>query len=322
MAKTAQTAASRPLRNAQLFRERTALYGFSFFCLVVIYILLAFLPLPDAATLNRYNLDAVHYRWLVLPIIIFLVVIWLVSFYGALRVKAYANLIENFPDGRAFNAIGSGFMILALSLPFTSTLSSIVGLTSRYHPGMRPVLTVVTNYISLAIMAAALLLIASGADKLSALPGSRLKLWPESFWVFLFIVVSSFYVYFLVGPADGINIDKHTLYLPHWLLLISMSIPYLYIWYRGLRGAHKIFQYQKNVRGWLYKSALRFLAIGIAVVVASSVITRILTTVTDRLSHLHLMPILIIIYGLLLVMALGYFLVAIGARKLRKIEEV
>jgi hypothetical protein len=62
-------------------------------------------------------------------------------------------------------------------------------------------------------------------------------------------------------------------------------------------------------------------ALGIAVVVLGSVLTRVFISISTTITNLKLTPILIIIYGLLSVIAAGYILIAIGAKKLRKIEE-
>jgi len=60
---------------------------------------------------------------------------------------------------------------------------------------------------------------------------------------------------------------------------------------------------------------------GIAIVVLGSVITRIIYSISPAITNLRITPILVIIYALLVVIAAGYTLIAIGAKKLRKIEE-
>jgi hypothetical protein len=47
-----------------------------------------------------------------------------------------------------------------------------------------------------------------------------------------------------------------------------------------------------------------------------------LTTVSTRLTQLSLTPILFILYALIVIDAAGFVLIAIGANKLKQIEEV
>lgn len=296
-------------------------YYLSFFFLIFLYIGLTFFTLPSDMTLRHYHLTPAHYHELIIPIVIFIMIIWLASFYGSVKIKSYAALIRGSADGRAFNIIGNGLIVLTLSSPFMSDLTGIFNLFGRHNDGIHPALTVINNYVGLVLMAAALLLIAFGAEKLSALAVHKRQPWQEKVWVAIFIIFSSLYSYFLIAQPPAASLGQRVYYLPHWLVLISIAIPYLYIWYRGFKGAAEIYAYQKNVRGKLYKSALTYLAIGIGLVVASSILTRVIATASTHLGNLTLNPILIIIYGLLIVMAAGFLLIAVGAKRLRQIEE-
>jgi len=57
-------------------------------------------------------------------------------------------------------------------------------------------------------------------------------------------------------------------------------------------------------------------------VILTSITLQYVTTLTDRLTHLRISAVLIILYLLLIMLALGYVMIALGAKKLRKIEEV
>lgn len=290
--------------------------------LAAFYLCLVFIPGPDASTLQHYHLSNSAYRGIILPIIIFLLAIWVASFYGALMASSYTHIIGRSKDGHAFRFISRGLLLLALTLPVSSCLTSVVNLVGRTRSTWLETLTIVNNYINIALMAAALLLIAIGAEKLGALIQNKIKPWPERLWVFIFIVFSSTYGYLLVSQPMHNGFVRRVYYLPHWLTLVTMAIPYLYVWYRGLWGAQIMYQYQKNVGGKLYKQALRHLAAGISIVILSSIVARTLTTTSTRLSGLSVGPVLIIIYAFLGLMAVGYILIASGAKKLKKIEEV
>lgn len=321
MSKSMEIAPTRRLGSPPLLNQWAFVYYLSFFFLAFLYIGLTFFSLPDSSTLHHYHLTPTHYHELLIPIVIFIELIWLASLYGSVKIKSYAWLIRDSADGRAFNTIGNGIMVLTLSSPFISDLTSIFNIISRHNHDLHPTLTIISNYVGVVLMAAALMLIAAGAERLLAQAVRKRSLWAEKAWVAIFIIFSSVYSYFLVGQPPAANYNQRVYYLPHWIVLLSIVIPYLYIWYRGFKGAADIYTYQKNVRGKLYKKALIYLAAGIGLVVASSILTRVLTTASAHLSRMNLSPILIIIYALLIIMATGFLLLAVGAKKLRQIEE-
>lgn len=297
-------------------------YAVVFAGLMIAYIFLTYLPQPDKAVLRHYNLSLSGYYWLVSTIVALLILISTAGLYGSMVAKAYANLIKKSPDGQAINRISIGFLILSISLPFSSVLSSVIGQVVKHHTSWQPTLTIINNYIGLVLVAAAFTYIARGSEDLYRLARPRLKPLPQKMWVFLFIAASSIYSYFIITERANAQPARNPYFLPIWLVVVTLTIPYLYFWYRGFNAAYNIFLYQKHVPGPIYTSALKYLSAGITFVILSSVSTRILSSVSPSLSRLHLTPLLFIIYGFLVLEAAGYFLIAVGAKRLRQIEEV
>ncbi len=110
--------------------------------------------------------------------------------------------------------------------------------------------------------------------------------------------------------------------MPNLLIILTLAIPYLYYWYRGLVATYNLYHYQKHVKGQVYKGSLSLVAYGIATIIATSILIRLLVTISARITTLSLTPLLLIIYGFLVIAALGYVLIALGAKRLRRIEEV
>ena len=77
-----------------------------------------------------------------------------------------------------------------------------------------------------------------------------------------------------------------------------------------------------NIPGILYKKALRNLADGVFVAISAIITLRIIVSMTAWFESRTLKIILLIIYLLLLVIAVGYVFIARGAKKLDTIEEV
>jgi len=310
---------SRRAQNSLI--DFTRIYVAIFVILTIAYLVETILPKPDKAILTHYHLSHASYYWLIDPLAIILVLIWLVSLYGSLRVKAYARVIDGSKDGKGMNLIGNGLLTQTISLPIISNLSYILNHAAKNHPGLQPTATIIINYISLGLMAAAFILVFAGGQKLFKLVPSRTRQLPRIVWQGVFILASSLYTYLVIIQPIHHPLDRRAYFLPDWLLVLTIAAPYIFFWYLGVNGAYNMYLFSRNIKGSIYKDALSFLASGVALVVLASVITRIITSLSSRITSLKITPILLIVYGLLAVIAAGYILIAIGAKKLRKIEE-
>jgi hypothetical protein len=139
----------------------------------------------------------------------------------------------------------------------------------------------------------------------------------------LYLVVAIAYTglifkYALLHPAPTSAFN----FLPSWLVFTTVVIPYLYVWYAGFRSVSQIFFYRQHVEGILYKSFLKYLALGFGFVVGTSIVLQFLSGVSSLLTNVSLGPLVAIVYALLIIIASGYVLIARGAKKLEKIEEI
>lgn len=299
----------------------TRLYLALFVILTLAYLGESFLPEPDKTVLTHYHLSHAGYYRLIVPLVIMLVIIWAISLYGSLRVKSYARLIRNSKDGKGMNLISNGLLTQTISLPIVSNVSYTLNHIAKNHPHLQPTMTIIINYISLGLMALAFLFVFAGSHKLAKLIPARAKQLPNSLWQGVFIFASSIYAYFVIIQPINHPLDRRVYYLPEWLLVLTIAAPYMFFWYLGIRGAYNIFLYRRNIKGSVYKGALNNLAAGIAVVVLASVVTRVISSLSSKITNLKITPVLLIVYGLLGLIAAGYILIAVGAKKLRNIEE-
>jgi hypothetical protein len=290
--------------------------------LIILYPLLTLIPKPPDKILKTYGLTDSSYYLVIVPIVVLLIAIWLAGFYGSLNLKKYSSLIRDSRDGRAMNLISNGLLVLSLSMPLTAVVGAISALIERNDLGAIAGLTIFSNYLALVLMGISFMLITIGSERLYDIVRGKTTPWPQKVWVLSFIVFSTLYTYFIIFQSSQSEALRKSFYMPVWLLLISLVIPYLYIWYRGINAAYCMYEYRLNVKGNVYKSSLSLLAGGITMVIISSVATRTITTLANKLSSLHLTPLLFIIYALLTLIGGGFLLIAAGARRLRKIEEV
>ncbi len=290
--------------------------------LVVLYIGLTLLPAPARSSLLQYHISSAKARVVSVSVILPVVAIWLVAVYGFTQVREYALLIKDSKDGAAMHTISTGLLCLALGPPAAAVIAAIFNILLRHFPGWLAATTIINNYLSLLIMVAGLFFIARGAEQLADLVRKKPSQTEQRNLILLFITLSTFYGYFIVTQPIH-NAMPHRLYfMPNVLVLLTLAIPYLYFWYRGLMGAYYLRHYQKHIKGAVYRDSLGYMASGIALVIVSSVVIRFVATISAKIITLRLTPLLLIVYGLLLLSALGYIAIAIGAKKLHKIEVV
>jgi uncharacterized membrane protein YobD (UPF0266 family) len=115
---------------------------------------------------------------------------------------------------------------------------------------------------------------------------------------------------------------SHSYHLSIWLLVVTYIVPYLYTWMLGLLTAYDLRVYATGVNGLVYKQAVRQFANGIAVVMLGSITIQFVTvTIAQRFSD-SLGAVLLFDYGLLIFVAIGLILMALGTKKLKLIEGI
>src|SRR5437868_12331027 len=87
-------------------------YSLLFVLLSVGYILLTLLPKPDRSVLQHYHLSHAGYYWIIVPVVIYIICVWIAGLYGSIIFKSYAHSIKKSSDGRALNIISLGLLVL------------------------------------------------------------------------------------------------------------------------------------------------------------------------------------------------------------------
>ncbi len=128
-------------------------------------------------------------------------------------------------------------------------------------------------------------------------------------------------------PAASCNLTrppdtKASFYLPSWLIVSTIIVPYAYAWYMAFTASYNLRFYSTNVKGVVYRKSLRTLAAGINIVIINTILLQFLSAQTPRLNKLNLAPLLGLVYVLLISIGIGFAVVAIGAKKMKRIEEV
>jgi len=290
----------------------------------LVYVAQTALIRPDQATLDKYHLSAAQAVVLGLTVALPYLVIWFIALVGYLRFKSYTDKITKTKDGKAFRIMGQGLLLLSLWLPFSAVLGNVTTQYYRDHPEATAWMVNINNFANIIILLPAFILLSRGASKL--LPLIRRSHVPiPTIAILTGVCLSAIYVFLVFhDPARQFptkEVETAAYYLPDWAILFGLILPRLIMWFLGAQAVYYLFLYHRKIKGALYKTALNNLARGIAWVVATIILLRFLQSLSGLLSELSVGLLLALIYVLLILIAVGYVLIAKGARKLLAIEE-
>ena len=290
---------------------------YSYLAFLIIYSGFILLPAPARATLAQYRVSVLGLRIIDLTIILILAGIWFAGFYGYAKLLAYSRLVQDDKDGKQVARLTKGIFLLVMWLPVSSVTSAVLNYIVMKHPGLLPAVTVINNYISLLFPLFGFVFISVGARGLSALVRQRPSYRATNALPILLIYIGLIY-YRLVATTPNRNAVYH---MSIWLILITLVAPYIYMWFMGVQAVYEIYRYQRKVAGIVYRKSWDLLALGLGWLIVVSIGFQYLTTLSARLSRLNIYWLLAIVYSLLLVLSIGFVLIAIGTRKLQRIEE-
>jgi hypothetical protein len=290
---------------------------YTYVAFVLLYAV-SFLADRPISTFQRLELTTLQYRIISLAVFVPVVLIWFAAFYGYSKLRAYSDLIKGTPDGKHVRIITTGLMILALALPANSLLAAANGIIVDNHPGFLTFGTIIKNYCSVLLPLISFVFISNGTQGLSKLSKKRPTYRTVNLLAGFFIVLSTLYCYLTI-TSHNLNQIYH---MPKVLIVLTIICPYLYTWFLGLSAAYETHLYSRKAPGTLYRRTWNMLASGIAVIIFAQVIVQYVSTATLQFNDFKLIRLLFIVYVLFVLLAAGYIVVAIGAKRLQKIEEV
>jgi len=279
------------------------------------FVLIGLLP-ANKLVMRSYNISAHEYHVLLFIVELPLAAIWFAAFFGYAKLRDYARSVAKTPEGTGFNRLAFGCQWLVWGLVLPSIVSLIINaIAANNHPGLHETAVIGINYLNLVFPLIAFTLISQGAHQLIAQGRIRLAVVDIKNIIPLFVVLGVLYCYLTFRHLDlhSLAASNNPYYLPVWILLLTITIPYLYAWCIGILAAYDISLFAKYTKGLLYRRALRLVAGGLILVIASLIGVQYLHIVTPRMGHLSLNSLLVTVY-------LVY--VVNGASRLKKIEDI
>ncbi len=270
---------------------------------------------------NTFGLSSPQLTLLRLTILIPVLIIWIMAIRGIVAFKNYASMLPQGAESSSLHRIANGLLwiigYLAAQALFSAAMPYLLG-TSIYNPFI-----VIRDHIPPIASLIGFGLTFSGSLGLRKI--AHFKTWTIGTLAFtagyaLFAVL--LILEFLTSqqtPIPGTTPTSSAL-VPHSTLLFTLVLPYLAAWYIGLLSAINIGKYAAKVKGVLYRQALQDLMRGLWGVIIFVSLAQVLTFAVNILAKMRLAPILILLYSLLILYAVGFVFVRRGAKKLARIE--
>ena len=289
--------------------------------LVLAYILLSFFIPLSRATREAYNLNLTQAHVIAFVTVLPLFGIWFVAFYAYGLLQRYSLTIHKAHEGFAFKKLTKGVTLLAWGLVIQAFASLILNGIADQAQSFHSTAVILQNYISLAFPLIAFPAIATGTRHLLADKHNYASLPASRFLLVLFALLGAVYSYLVLHLRH--SNDGGAFYLPTFLLLSTLIVPYLFAWFSGLVAAYDIHVYARITQGLLYKHSLTLLSAGLIVLIVASILLQYLNSLFQTAAGgVSLSAVVFIDYALLLGVAAGYGLIIRGVKGLLRIEEI
>lgn len=246
--------------------------------------------------------------------------------HAIIRLRRYTKAIGNNEESQGFTYFFKGMIILLIGLMLTSLVPTLKGVLHTQGRSTQA-LTITTNYAYVIPYLLAFWCFFLGARKLS----SRIREKNSTLTYIFYGALLTMFAYIwldLIFTNSSRTVSTNpaipaTYYLRDSLIILTIVLPSFIAWILGFLGVLELRRYGTQVKGILYRSALRSFIKGVGGVIIGSVLLQgLLSLGTARLLQLGLDKLLIIIYMFLIIQGLGFFFIAQGSRRLTKIESV
>lgn len=291
--------------------------------LVVLFLIMnLFLPVPPRA--HAFGVDGTQYHVLLFTVLLPLALVWCISYYGAITLYDFARRMEGTPEGHGYRQIARGCLWLAWGFLVPATIRQILFSIASGHPAFQRTAVIVMDYVNLSVPLVAFSIIGTGSRALLEQAKTRTTVYDTKRVVVLFAIIGVLFCYYTfrqLNLHDAAS-SSNVYFLPGWALVLTIVIPYLYAWFIGLLAAFEINRLGAHARGVLYRRAMQLLAGGLTLVIATSIAYQCILTMIPNDGKLALDYLLLLVYLTEIAEGAGFILIARGANRLKRIEEV
>lgn len=289
----------------------------------ITYVLLTFFT-PASSSSARLGLSQEQIFFLRFTIALPYVVTWFLAMYGLSRLKHYINSTKK-KDllTTLLRYIWLGFLWIVLG----TISAAIIGGVRQYfntNTDVYPIITIILNYFYVFPSLIGYVVFYLGVKKLRNVEELALYKKPSYFFnTLLVLIISVFYIYLVfTNPAREFSSDpdlRPTYFLPDPVIIATIISPLVITWWFGFYAAFAIGDAVAYfAREEIFRGISRILYGIWTVIFASILLESLLALGTQRLLHIGLGLLLLIIYIFVILQGVGYLFLALGSNTLLK----
>lgn len=278
------------------------------------------LTAPEEAG-TRYHMSELNLGLLRLTVIVPIHLVWLIAVRGAAAFKGYAQAIKGSRESDGINQIANGLLWTLATLVAQSVVGSIEPFF--VHSTIAGSIIVLHDHLPAYMGLVGFMLLYIGSHQLRNV--AQFTTWTRStVWTLVGFIAFSvvFVLEFATSTASSATMASRnsTSFIPLGILLFTLVLPYLAAWFMGILASVNIYKFSRSVKGILYRRALSNLVRGIVGIVAFAIAVQLITFSDQFLSNISIGFLLIVVYALIALYAVGFVFIWMGARQLERLE--
>lgn len=316
---------SKAIAKPRYINDPTGIILTRYVVLVILYILLIFLLPGNQTIMREHRLTIAEYHILQFLVGLPLMAVWFTAFYGYAKLGEYARSISKTPEAAGFSRLAQGCAWIAWSLPIHSIVSLITRAISNTDPGFTAAAGTIVNYVDLIFPVVGFTLIGMASRHLFERAKMSLSAASIRGITLLFVSGGVLYCYLIFGQFNGAGLSatNNPYHLSVWQAVLTIIVPYLYAWFVGMLAVYELITYGRHVRGVLYRQAMHMLVVGLFTMILGSIAFQYSQSFRPgNDGHLVLGSYLLFSLIFQIITGIGFIMIALGAARLKKIEEV
>lgn len=300
--------------------------GFVYIPLAALYLILSYVYPTDPSTIAQRHFSVAQARVVALTFAAIFIIIWVLAFYSSWKLMEYGQSIKEYQDGKAFVLLAFGMFVLALYLPFRSITKILLNYSAHVHPGLTTASIMFISYTNVLIPLVVYIYISRGGQRLFSMVRAKVPSAHIAALALLLSVICAMYCYAIftsrtkLTPVDWLITVNYAVRAP--LLILTLVVPFLFMWSIGLIATYQIYHYHRKVKGVIYRDCLRLLSIGLTLEILAEIAAQYITALAASVRRFPSVFMALLVFTVLLVIAIAYVLIVQGVKKLRAFEEV
>ena len=288
-----------------------------------LYIALLLLAPSDQTATQGLVLSGDNYQKLLIVTQVPLVLLCGLSYLAYRHLSTYTGQIVGSQEESGFNGLARGCKWLSWGLLISALLSVSLNYLALKGHDLHPAMIIFQNYVSLIFPVVAFSIMYDSTHRIA---GNYLKQQSRVYTLTRQIALMSIgvvYSYLVLNnlAATALDSSDNPYYLPAWIIILSLMIPYLYAWFLGILAALNMFEMSQHTPGLIYRTALKRLAAGFIIVIGSMMLLQYVHSFDMLTTRSALQTVLTtyIVYGLTVC---GFAYIILAVRKMSLFEEV